>query len=73
MSIRINVGEQKRKSVEYHLNMDITDYKYIYLKANYWLTGEPNTNGNLYIDLGCVLEVAYSYFLSRDSLLRWYI
>ena len=69
MSIRINIGEQKRKSVENHFNMDITDYKYIYLKANYWLTGEPNTNGNLYIDL----EVAYSYFLSRDSLLRWYI
>ena len=61
------------KSVEYHSNMDMTDHEDMYLKANYWLTGEPNTKGNLYIDLGCVLEVAYCYFQSRISLLRLYI
>ena len=33
------------------------DYETCNLKANYWLTGEPNTKGSLYIDLGCVVEV----------------
>ena len=33
------------------------DYETFNLKANYWLTGEPNTKGSLYIDLGCVVEV----------------
>ena len=33
------------------------DYEKCNLKANYWLTGEPNTKGSLYIDLGCVVEV----------------
>ena len=42
------------------------------MKANYWLTGEPNTKGNLYIDLGCVVEVDHfeSQYL-KDVIFVW--